>query len=230
MKSLDASEARGLPGIDVSHYQQAIDWLSVARSGIKYCFIKATEGSSRLDQFFHQNWQGSAEAGIARGAYHFFHPAAPVTAQVDFFLRTVPELQPGELPPVLDLEVPQNWTGIPPSERGALALNWLNAVEQHLGATPLVYLSPAFMTTTLKNAPELGRFPLWLAHYTTAMAPAVPKPWTSWTFWQHTGQGKTPGVSGYVDLNWFNGTLDNLKSLTRSVREISDSHSPGTQL
>jgi lysozyme len=55
---------------------------------------------------------------------------------------------------------------------------------------------------------------LWLAQYTSAPAPQVPKAWTAWTFWQYIGKGKTPGVSLPVDLNWFNGTLDDLKALT----------------
>jgi lysozyme len=202
-----------LPGIDVSHYQQAVDWTAAARSGIQFCFIKATEGVSAADSKFTLNWQRAAEAGLVRGAYHFFHPNVPVTAQASFFLRTVNQLQPGDLPPVLDLEAADEWTNIAAAERAGLAVTWLETVASSLGSTPLVYLSPSFMTEVLENAPSLAPYRVWLAEYTTAQAPSVPMPWTTWTFWQHDGEGNVPGVSGTVDLNWFNGTLDDLRLL-----------------
>jgi lysozyme len=210
-----------VPGIDVSHFQQVIDWEAVARSGIQYCFIKATEGQATVDSRFASNWHGAAKAGILRGAYHFFHPATPAASQADLFARTVNQLQPGDLPPVLDLETPANWANIPLENRTSLALQWLNIVESRLGAHPIVYLSPAFATEILMNAPALAQFPLWVAHTTMAPAPTVPKPWNSWTFWQYTGQSKVPGIGRFVDANRFNGSLDSLKALTVAVMPSS---------
>src|SRR6202011_2171681 len=114
------------------------------------------------------------------------------------FLRTVKRPQPGDLPPVLDLEAPQDWTGIPPKERAALAVSWLEAVEHQLGATPIVYLSPAFVGDILENTPELARYPVWLAHYTMAESPAVPKPWSCLDVlatqqWQNTWEIRAGG-------------------------------------
>jgi lysozyme len=205
--------AAAVPGIDVSHYQPAIDWATIVRAGFQYCFIKATEGTASVDRSFASHWQDSRKAGLLRGAYHFFRPTVPVASQAALFLRTVERLQPGDLPPVLDLEAPQDWTGIPLKERTALAVSWLEAVERHLGATPIVYLSPAFASEILENTTELARYPIWLAHYTMAEAPTVPKPWSSWTFWQHSNE-RTPGVTVPVDLNRFNGSRDDLKALT----------------
>ena len=202
-----------VPGIDVSHYQPAIDWATVVRAGFQYCFIKATEGMASVDKSFARHWQDARKAGLIRGAYHFFRPTLPVASQAALFLRTVKPLQPGDLPPVLDLEAPQDWTGIAPKERPALAVRWLEAVEHQLGVTPIVYLSPTFAGDILENTAELVRYPVWLAHYTMAESPAVPKPWRAWTFWQHSN-GRTPGISVPVDLNRFNGSRDDLKALT----------------
>jgi len=202
-----------LPGIDVSHFQLTVDWGAVAASGIQFCFIKATEGAANVDPRFLENWRGAGAAGLARGAYHFFHPSVPASTQVESFIRTVVRLEPGDLPPVLDLEVPLAWAGIEQGACAPLALQWLETVESRLGVTPIVYLSPAFATEILRNAPALERFPVWLAHYTDAAAPDVAKPWNSWTFWQYTREGKAPGVTLPVDLDRFNGTLDDLKAL-----------------
>jgi lysozyme len=114
----------------------------------------------------------------------------------------------------LDLEVPAAWDTIAPGDRAALAIQWLEIVEARLCITPIVYLSPAFATEVLGNAPTLGRFPVWFAHYSVASAPDVAKPWTSWTFWQHTGTGRAPGIGLPVDLDRFNGSLDDLNALT----------------
>jgi lysozyme len=157
---------------------------------------------------------GKQRAGLARGAYHFFHPAIPVTAQAELFGRTVAKLEPGDLPPVLDLEAPEEWQGIPVLNRTPLVLKWLQGVEKHLQRRPMIYVSPAFMTEIMHNASALAQYPVWLAHYTTDGAPAVPKPWATWTFWQHTRQGTLPGVMSRVDLNCFNGSLEELRALT----------------
>ena len=205
-----------LAGIDVSHYQQAIDWEAVARGGVQYSFIKATEGASFVDARFTHNWAAAAQAGLPRGAYHFFRPSVSPAKQADRFVRTLKQLQPGDLPPVLDLEAPENWSMIPAPQRAPLALEWLEAVEARLSVTPIVYLSPAFATEVLLNAEQLARYPLWVAHYTTAAAPDVPKPWKSWTFWQYTDQAKISGIPGLVDADRFNGSRDDLKALTVS--------------
>jgi len=201
-------------GIDVSHYQQKIDWTAVAKSTVKFCYIKATEGMGGIDPWFARNWDAARAAGLIRGAYHFFHPNLPVLPQADLFVHTVEQLLPGDLPPVLDLEAPANWSAIPTANRAALAIAWLENVQSRLGAAPIVYMSSSFATEVLANAPEMARFPLWVAQYTSAPSPDVPKPWTSWTLWQYTGSGAAPGVTGTVDSNRFNGTIDQLKALT----------------
>jgi lysozyme len=205
-----------VPGIDVSHYQPSIDWPALVRAGFQYCFVKATEGLAGVDRSFTRHWKDSRQAGLIRGAYHFFRPAVPAAAQASLFIRTVRQLEPGDLPPVLDLEAPEDWATIPPAHRASLAVAWLEAVERHFGATPMVYLCPAFASDILRNASELARFRIWLAHHTLAEKPAVPKPWSAWTFWQYKN-ARAPGVSVPVDLNRFNGSRDDLTALTVSA-------------
>ncbi len=200
-------------GMDVSHFQLTVDWAAIAATDIRFCFMKATQGASNVDGTFARNWKGAREAGLLRGAYHFFNPSAPTAAQAESFIRTVALLEPGDLPPALDLEVPSAWAGIATEDRARFAIEWLETVESRWGVRPIVYLSPAFASEILSNALALARYPVWLAHYTSAAAPNVVKPWDTWTFWQHTGSGTTPGVTAPVDLDRFNGSLDDLKSL-----------------
>jgi lysozyme len=201
-------------GIDISRYQPKIEWSALTASGIQFCFIKATEGARDVDASFRQHWEGAAKAGLVRGAYHFFRPQIPVSTQADSFARTVGQLLPGDLPPALDLEGTAGWVDIPPANRASLALNMLGALETRLHATPIVYASPWFATEMLKCHAALARFPIWIAQYTEEHTPSIPKPWSSWTFWQHSQSGSLPGISGPVDLDRFQGSLDDLKKLT----------------
>lgn len=216
MPSTNVSAVSTISGIDVSRYQQKIDWAAVAQSGTQFCFIKATEGARDVDPMFKSHWNDVAKAGLIRGAYHFFRPQIPVSAQVELFARTLGQYQPGDLSPACDFEGTAGWSEMPAQNRTVLALSMLEAVEKRFGVTPIVYTSPWFAGQIISNAPALGRFPIWIAQYTLAQAPNVPKPWNSWTFWQYTQNGKVPGISGFVDLNRFQGTLDELKALTHA--------------
>jgi lysozyme len=203
-----------LTGIDVSHYQQKIDWCAVAAAGAQFCFIKATEGARDVDGLFQRHWEDAATAGLIRGAYHFFRPQIPVADQVHLFARTIGQLQAGDLPPALDLEGTAGWIDIPPAGRAPLALKMLEAIEDCSGATPIVYMSPWFATEMLQSTPAFARFPIWIAQYTEAQCPNVPKPWNTWTFWQYSQAGNVPGITGSLDLDRFQGSLGDLKRLT----------------
>ena len=219
-------------GIDVSHYQGKIDWAAVAHSGIQFAFLKATEGCGPADSRFRENWAAAGAAGILRGAYHFFHPAQDIGAQTGIFLRTLQAVSPGELPPVLDLEVPHEWIAYGCVKRAAMILNWLDTVQERLGTTPIAYLNPSFGPDVLGAAAPvaLARFPLWVAHYTAGSRPSVPKPWDSWTFWQHTSTGTVDGISGIVDLDYFNGSEDDLRCLAGYRRPTSHITAESTTL
>jgi len=193
-------------GIDVSHWQGVIAWPSVAGAGVDFAFIKATEGGDYTDPRFSANWAGAWQAGIIRGAYHYFRPQTDAAAQARHFLATA-QLQPGDLPPVLDVEATD---GRPDSEIAAGVRTWLQMVEQATGRTPIVYTRASFWNPHL--GPGDARYPLWVAHYDVPN-PTLPGGWTSWTFWQHSDDGRVPGITGAVDLNWFNGTRAQLEAL-----------------
>ena len=215
MSNPNGAPSSTLPGIDVSRYQPKIDWGALAASGIQFCFIKASEGAHDVDASFQRHWEGAATAGLVRSAYHFFRPQIPVSTQADLFVRTLGQLHPGDLRPALDLEGTAGWVDIAPANRAPLALKMLEAIEARLHVTPIVYMSPWFATEMLRSTPALSRFPIWVAQYTLEQTPTVPKPWSAWTFWQHSQGGRVPGISsGAVDLDRFQGSIEDLKSLT----------------
>ena len=192
-----------LSGIDVSKWQGSVDWKSVQQAGIAFAFARATYGVSEVDSCFNDNWQAMKDAGIIRGAYHFFLAADDPTQQADFFIKTVGTLDPGDLPPVIDVESASGAS----SNLAAAVQTWLSVVEQGLGRRPMIYTAPSYWNANLTSA--FGDYPLWVAEYGVSSPRAV-NGWDNWTFWQYSSTGKVNGVNGSVDLDDFNGTSESL--------------------
>ncbi|MHB8733937.1 MAG: glycoside hydrolase family 25 protein [Terriglobales bacterium] len=205
-----------LEGIDVSHHQGRLNWSGV--SGIDFVYMKASEGVRFADPCFAANWAGTGGQRLLRGAYHFFRPQQEAEAQAWHFLQVVGKLQPGDLPPALDLEptsLAGEWVELLPAERVARVLQWLEAVKQGSGRRPLIYVSPAFWRDVLGGSAALSAFPLWIAEY-EVMQPRVPPAWPTWTFWQYSQAGRVAGVAANVDRNRFQGTRTELETLATS--------------
>ncbi len=94
--------AKYISGIDVASWEPNINWDKVCAQGIHFAFIKASQADF-TDPKFDSHWAGSKQAGILRGAYHFLDPRVDSRVQAQTFLNKV-KLEPGDLPPVLDLE------------------------------------------------------------------------------------------------------------------------------
>lgn len=197
-------------GIDISHYQGRIDWGKLKKNKetdfpLRFIFMKATEGGDLDDDTFKHNFDQARRHGFIRGAYHFFIPRTDPLKQADFFIRTV-KLDRGDLPPVLDVEVT---AGKPKKELQRNVRKWLERVEAHYGVKPILYTSYRFKTSYLDD-PFFNAYPYWIAHYYVDSVQYEGK----WHFWQHTDAGRVPGIRGLVDLNVFNGTIDELRKLT----------------
>ena len=188
-----------LTGIDVSKWQGVVNWKEVQQAGMAFAFARATYGTSEVDSSFKDNWDGMKEAGIVRGAYHFFIAAEDTVRQAVFFISTVGSLDTDDLPPVIDVE---SDSGVS-SNLVADVQTWLDAVAKGLGRTPIIYTAPAYWNANMNS--DFGNYPLWVAEYGVAEPKAV-NGWTSWTLWQYSSTGKVGGVSGAVDLDYFNGT------------------------
>ena len=188
-------------GIDVSRHQDRIDWDEVREmedSGIKlgFAFIKATEGLQSIDPKFRRNWEEARLAQIPRGAYHFFNPGKSGVLQAIHFAEQV-QFQPGDLPPVLDIEQAGRMK-IPDLQKEAAA--FLETIEKYYKVRPIIYTNVVFYNTYLGE--KFDAYPLWVAHYLVKDKPRITRPWT---FWQHNETGKVNGIRSSVDFNVFSG-------------------------
>ncbi len=209
-------------GVDVSHFDGTISWPTVKSSGISFGIAKATEGLTIQDSEFAANWAGMTQAGVVRGAYHFFHPADNGTQQADAFLAMTGALGRGDLPPFLDWEVIDSSsvaTSITEAQR------FIDEIALKTGLTTVIYTYPSFWTSTLGSPAQFGAYPLWYASYVST-CPSIPAPWTSWLFWQNSASGTVPGIPATgtpaaVDLDVFNGTLQDLLALAGDGGAVS---------
>jgi GH25 family lysozyme M1 (1,4-beta-N-acetylmuramidase) len=209
-------------GIDVSHHQDEINWEMVRKAGVRFAFIKASEGEEYVDPMFDLNMHGAVEAGVLPGSYHFFLPRYDPLAQARHYARTLQEnaVDAPTLPPCVDLETP----GLGKSGLNQALRIFMEEIFTLTGRKCILYVSPGFWNSYLP-VPVLSGFqllrsggdwavdyPLWLAHYTSGW-PYQIYPWVSWRFWQYTSAGKIAGVNTKADLDYFNGSLEDLFKL-----------------
>lgn len=206
-----------IPGIDVSHWQddkstpQKMNFKKAKDAGNQFVFIKVSERGS-IDRDFEYNWASAKAAGLLRGGYHFLRWNLPAATQARIFCAVMKD-DPGELPPVADFEAPP-YLGDYPSAK--FLLQFLIEVETTTGRVPIVYTSRGFWNSYGNSDPMWKYYPLWIAHYTKAKKPTLPKPWVDWLFWQYGvfPRGLEFGAeSKMIDLNWFNGSLLDLFAL-----------------
>lgn len=194
-------------GFDCSHYDASIDFAQTKAAGFKFCYAKATEGTTGIDGRYAPNRQAAYAADVLFGAYHFFHPDVDAVTQASHFLLTA-QLKAGDLIPVLDWEI----THDDASAEIAAAKTFLSIIEQVIGKKPVIYGSP-YMLNDFGLSAEFKEYPLWIAHY-TAGAPLIPAPWDYCTFHQYTDMGVVPGIPATdEDMDFFNGSLENLQKM-----------------
>lgn len=196
------ADAYRIRGLDVSHYQKRIDWASVERDSFAFVFIKASEGQEYKDSLFQLNWKALESSRMRRGAYHFFRPTVAPEIQAQNFIEQV-VLLPGDLPPVLDVEVED---AVEIEVIRSSMRRWLELVEAHYGIRPIVYTYMDFYHEHLQG--QFEDYPLWLARYNRKQPVESP-----WLFWQYSNTGTVKGIPEEVDLNVFRGSLAGLDSL-----------------
>ncbi|MFJ8542556.1 lysozyme [Streptomyces sp. NPDC093586] len=201
-------------GVDVSSHQGNVAWTTLWNSGVRWAYVKATEGTSYRNPYYTQQYGGSYDVGMIRGAYHFATPdTAGGAAQADYFVdhgggwskdgRT--------LPGVLDIEYnPYGDTCY--GRTASQMVGWIRAFvdryKARTGRHAVIYTSTNWWKQCTGNYSGFGSTnPLWIARYASSVG-ELPAGWDVHTMWQYTSTGPTVG-----DHDRFNGALDRVKAL-----------------
>jgi lysozyme len=209
-------------GVDVSASDGMVTWSSVSLSGRAFAFAKATQGNYDTDVDFATNWANIKSAALLRSALHFFDPTIDGITQANAFLSTLSGaggLQPGDLPPTLDLECPTssvqasanancefsgNSGWVPTSELTQRVFDWLTTVQAATGRTPIIYSYPSWFADVDFTDARLATYPLYISSIGACFS--VPAPWVGATFWQYSFNGSVSGITGQADLDRFVGS------------------------
>jgi len=193
-----------LKGVDVSKFQNTIDWTQVANAGISFGYAKATEGTTFIDPTFQTNFAAMKAAGVKRGAYLFFHPGQDPTAQANLFLSTLMQagFTSGDLIPAIDVEESD---GQSPATIVSHLQTTVRTIQSAIGVSLVIFTAPGFWNS-LGDPTAFAGNPLWIANI-GASCPNIPAaPWTTWTLWQYSFTGHVSGITNPVDLDQSNGT------------------------
>lgn len=214
-------------GIDISRYQHdigkkhyGIDWskMRITHLGtisnkriqgavdypVSFCYIKATEGTTIKNRYYHNDYTQARQHGILCGTYHFFSTKSSATDQAKYFIQNA-HFNKGDLPPVLDVEpYPSQVKAMGGTE---VMLNkvrtFLRLIKEHTGVKPILYVSQSFVNRYLTDAVDIKReYKVWIARY------GEYKPDIRLAIWQLSPDGRVAGIRGNVDINVFNGYQD----------------------
>ncbi|CCH35467.1 lysozyme [Actinosynnema sp. NPDC047251] len=205
----DPSAQAVVYGIDVSGHQGNVDWAHWWGQGKRFAYVKATESTTYRNPYFAQQYNGSYNVGMIRGAYHFALPDKSSGAtQADYFVNNGGgwSRDGKTLPGALDMEYnPYGATcyGLSKASMVAWIRSFSDRYQARTGRWPVIYTS-----TSWWNQCASGDFsstnPLWVARYSSSVG-TLPYNWGYHTFWQYS--------SAPIDQNQFNGAADRLRAL-----------------
>ncbi|WP_179412652.1 KGGVGR-motif variant AAA ATPase [Mucilaginibacter sp. E4BP6] len=222
----DSIAKAGKPiGIDLSRKNLVNDWGRVRSAGISFVFLKATDGVDYVDATFNANWLAAKDNRMIRGAYLYYSTHSSAGAQAEAFIANV-RLDSGDLPPVLDLNELSGMTAGSTLNNTFLRIDTiLRKLSLHYKTSPIIFCTYD-VAKLLSYSRNVTMYDLWLGTYgqnnkntytSVLTKPHLPGAWTKWTFWQFTTEGTIDGITNNganVDLNQFNGSYRDLKTLT----------------
>ncbi|ALC20897.1 lysozyme [Streptomyces pristinaespiralis] len=201
-------------GVDVSSHQGNVNWSALWTSGVKWAYVKATEGTYYKNTYFTQQYNGSYNIGMIRGSYHFATPNTTTgTAQADYFVDNGGgwSRDGKTLPGVLDIEWNPYGAACYGKSQAAMVTwirDFLNRYKARTGRDAVIYTATSWWTQCTGNYAGFGATnPLWIARYNTTPG-TLPAGWPYYTMWQYTSSGPIVG-----DHNKFNGAYDRVQAL-----------------
>ena len=215
IKVFSAPDSYQINGIDISHYNETIDWPQVRASKFDFVYMKATESVTLKDNRFFQNWAGARGIGLRTGAYHVFDYCESPVNQLKNIRETV-QRDAAAMPIALDLQ----WYRGPASPRQrrcaeigatkASILSLLSGIEEAYGKTPIIFANQSGLADLIDDT--FLKYPIWLQYYadkdSEPLANLQIKGKNTWSLWQHSSKGRVPGIPGDVDLDVFFGNRE----------------------
>lgn len=223
--SVNLWRPQGILGIDVSSHQGNVNWAAAWNQGSRFAYTKATEALSYKNPNYNQQYTGSANVGMVRGAYHFAIPSiSSGAAQANYFINNGGgwTADGRTLPPLLDVEYnPYSSLGNDCYNMSTTAMvNWIrdfsNTMLNRTGRVPMIYTTTDWWNRCTGNSTAFADHPLHIANYNNVGAGRLPAGWNKYNLWQYTHEGPVVG-----DWNVWNGTSAALANFTRNSAPVA---------
>lgn len=185
-------------GIDVSGWQENINYAEVKQSGIEIVYMKSSEGKSFVDPYFNQNYTNAKANGLKVGFYHYLIARSNEEAvqEARFFVSVISGKEP-DCRLAMDFE---SFGNLSVAEINQIGITFMRTVENLTGKEVIIYSNTNDATNIFSG--ELTNYPLWVAQYEVEQ-PTPNGKWSTWAGWQYTDKGEVAGIGGYVDRNKF---------------------------
>lgn len=207
-----------IKGIDISKWNENIDWEKVKKDQIKFVMIRAGYGSKfEEDVFFKENIKSCEEAGVDYGIYLYSYATNMDEAkeEVEGYIRAIKKYKP-TMPVVIDSEDADGWRKKNGNPSIALMSDMLIYQLKELekaGYYPMWYTMLNWAKDMIKERDELKNYDLWLAHWSKKMGdPGMPV-----SIWQYTDKG--PKYGSGIDTTDMNIAFKDYPSLFSKARE-----------
>jgi lysozyme len=216
-------------GVDVSSWQGRMDWQVCAAAGAKFAYIRAgscsyPSGVCFSDARLAEN-AGEAPKWLKVGYYWYLRPEYDPQHQAEYFWQLVKD-QPGDLPPVVDVECRGRLT---PVEAAASLRTFLERIKLLSGKRALIYTRALWWNENIAADPSWQEHDLWIARYCPSLnhpwgdGDCQPRDWNEWRFWQFSANGNRRGAefgaqSSSIDLDYFNGEAEDLAAYCTGIK------------
>ena len=200
---LEFANGSGKLGIDVSRWNETIDWKKVKEDGIEFAIIRcgyrgASSGALILDSMYEKNIRGAIEAGIPVGVYFFTQAISEVEAveEASMVIRLIEDYDV-DYPVFLDSESAGGKgraDALDADERMKYHKAFLETIAS-AGYETGIYASKNWLNDVL-DMTQLSQYKTWLAEYAD-----VPSYDEYFDMWQYTSKGTVDGIGTRVDLD-----------------------------
>ncbi|NKX49339.1 lysozyme M1, partial [Arthrobacter deserti] len=212
----------GLQGIDVSSHQGNVGWATEWNYGARFAYVKTTEALTYQNPYFEQQYTGSYNQGMIRGAHHFAIPnVSSGKAQAHYMLSNGGGWSAAgrALPPLLDIEynpypeLGNTCYNMSASQMVAWIRDFSNTIKAKTGRYPAIYTTSGWWNQCTGSSAAFRDHPLHIAEYGDSYPDPLPAGWTGWDIWQYSSSGPFVGDSNvwrgsWTDLKNFAGLYD----------------------
>ncbi len=190
-------------GIDVSQWQENIDFKKVKEDGIEIVYIKSSQGNDFIDPYFERNYRNAKENNLKIGVYHFLTARSVEEAreEADFFAAVISKKQI-DCRLAMDFEI---FGDLNKREINEISKAFLERVEEKTKKEMVIYSDASNAKDTFDE--ELAKkYPIWVAEY-GVREPSNNGKWKNWVGFQYEDNGRIRGIKGSVDRDYYTNEI-----------------------